>query len=38
MSDTETDVIVVGQGVVGQLVSLYLAQRGHRVLAIERHT
>lgn len=31
------DVIVVGQGVIGQFVSLLLAQRGRRVLAVERH-
>ncbi|HWI31950.1 MAG TPA: bifunctional 3-(3-hydroxy-phenyl)propionate/3-hydroxycinnamic acid hydroxylase [Microbacterium sp.] len=37
MSETDYDVLVVGQGVVGQIVSLYLAQRGHRVVAIERH-
>jgi 2-polyprenyl-6-methoxyphenol hydroxylase-like FAD-dependent oxidoreductase len=41
MSDSagarDADVIVVGQGVVGQLVSLLLAQAGHRVLALERH-
>lgn len=35
--DTDVDFIVVGQGVVGQFVSLLLAQRGHRVLAVERH-
>ena len=34
----DTDVIVVGQGVVGQFLSLLLAQRGHRVLAVERHS
>lgn len=33
----DVDVLVVGQGVVGQLVSLLLAQRGHRVLAVEQH-
>lgn len=37
MSEQEYDVIVVGQGVIGELTSLYLAQRGHRVLAVERH-
>lgn len=37
MSEQRHDVIVVGQGVVGLLVSLYLAKRGHRVLAVERH-
>jgi 2-polyprenyl-6-methoxyphenol hydroxylase-like FAD-dependent oxidoreductase len=43
MSDTVgtrtagADVIVVGQGVVGQVVSLLLAQAGHRVIALERH-
>lgn len=34
----EYDVLVVGQGVVGGIVSLYLAQRGHRVLSVEQHT
>lgn len=37
MTDTEVDVLVVGQGVVGQFLSLLLAGRGHRVLAVERH-
>jgi 2-polyprenyl-6-methoxyphenol hydroxylase-like FAD-dependent oxidoreductase len=37
VTHTDVDVIVVGQGVVGQLVSLLLAGRGHRVLALERH-
>lgn len=37
MSDNDVDVLVVGQGVVGQLTSLYLAQRGYRVLAVEQH-
>lgn len=37
MSDNDVDVLIVGQGVVGQLASLYLAQRGYRVLAVEQH-
>lgn len=34
---SEFDVIVVGQGTVGLMLSLALAQRGHRVLAVDRH-
>ncbi|MCR2783294.1 MULTISPECIES: bifunctional 3-(3-hydroxy-phenyl)propionate/3-hydroxycinnamic acid hydroxylase [unclassified Microbacterium] len=34
---TDVDVLVVGQGVVGQFASLLLARHGHRVLAVERH-
>lgn len=37
-ADTDFDVLVIGQGVVGQFVSLLLAQRGHRVLAVEQHS
>ncbi|MBW4095198.1 MAG: bifunctional 3-(3-hydroxy-phenyl)propionate/3-hydroxycinnamic acid hydroxylase [Acidobacteria bacterium] len=36
--DNDVDVIIVGQGSVGLMLSLALAQRGHRVLAVERHT
>lgn len=38
MTASDVDVIVVGQGVVGQFASLLLAQRGHSVLAVERHS
>jgi 2-polyprenyl-6-methoxyphenol hydroxylase-like FAD-dependent oxidoreductase len=34
---TDTDIVVVGQGPIGQLISLLLAQRGHSVVCVERH-
>ncbi|NLB48117.1 MAG: FAD-dependent oxidoreductase, partial [Microbacteriaceae bacterium] len=36
--NTDIDVVVVGQGPVGQLISLLLAQRGHSVVCVERHS
>lgn len=33
---TDSDVLVVGYGPVGQTLSILLAQRGHRVTAVER--